>query len=225
MMNWTYKDWSEHQEKAIREAVHTVFTGMDFREGLNKFSPAEKHATGQFDGIISDRGPFGAPGGTFAAPTTLRITWQWDFAQQGAERCHVDATLVTQGPGDGVPLARSAQVVWRGDVNAAGRDEAAIDVPGVGPLRVTCRPGPKAVRALTIDTPQGADVTTREGSDDAMRPQPIGPVSAALPNNGMLAVKLAGGATVLASSRWKVNDPDPAQNFCFVAAQVVVPAA
>jgi hypothetical protein len=224
MMNWTYKDWSENQEKAIREALHDRYTGPDFREGLNKFGPAEKLSTGEYEGIISDRGPFDNVGAaTLAAPTTLKLTWQWDFSQPGSERCHVEATLTSQTASATPPVARSAPILWRGDSNAAGRDTAAVDVPGVGALALACQPGPLGARTLTVDTPQGATVTTREGSDDFARPQEVGPVSAALPNNGMVAIRFAGGATLLASSRWKVNDPDPAQNFCMVAAQSVTP--
>lgn len=224
MMNWTYKDWTQNQEKAIREALHDRYTGPDFREGLNKFSPTEKLSTGEFEGLISDRGPFGNVGGaSLAAPTTLRLTWQWDFSQAGSERCHVEATFTSQTASAVPPVARSAQILWRGDSNAAGRDAAAVDVPGVGTLSLACQPGPLGARSLTVDTAQGATVVTREGSDDFARPQDVGPVTAALPNNGMVTIRFAGGATLLASSRWKVNDPDPAQNFCAIAAQAVTP--
>jgi len=224
MMNWTYKDWSENQEKAIREALHTRYTGPDFREGLNKFGPAEKLSTGEYEGVISDRGPFDNVGGApLAAPTTLKLTWQWDFSQTGAERCHVEATFTSQTGSAVPPVARSAQLFWRGDANAAGRDVASVDVPGVGTLTLACQPGPLGARTLTVDTPQGATVITREGSEDFGRPQDVGPVSATLPNNGMLALRFAGGATLLASSRWKANDPDQSQNFCAIAAQAVTP--
>jgi hypothetical protein len=43
-----------------------------------------------------------------------------------------------------------------------------------------------------------------------------------LPNNGMLKFGLFDGASMLVSSRWKVNDPRASENFCRVAAQVVV---
>ncbi|WP_259316033.1 hypothetical protein [Capillimicrobium parvum] len=224
MMNWTYKDWSENQEKAIREALHDRYTGPDFREGLNKFGPAEKLSTGEYEGIISDRGPFDNIGAaSLAAPTTLKLTWQWDLGQSGGERCHVEGTFTSQTASSTPPVARSAQVLWRGDANAAGRDGASVEVPGVGTLAIACRPGPLGTRALTVDTAQGATVTTREGSDDFGRPQDVGPVSANLPNNGMIAIRFSGGATLLASSRWKVNDPDQTQNFCAIAAQAVAP--
>ncbi|HEY8585016.1 MAG TPA: hypothetical protein VIL49_18805 [Capillimicrobium sp.] len=225
MMNWTYKDWSQASEKAIREAQYGPGTGRDFREGLNKFGPAEKLSTGEFTGIISDRGPFGSVGGvSLAPPTTLKLTWQWDFSRPGDERCHVEATLVTEAGGEGRPSARSAQVAWRGDGNAAGRDASSVSVPGVGTMQLRCQPGPDGHRDLVLDTGLGAEVVTREGSEDASRDVPFGPVTAALPNNGMLEVRLADGTRVIVSSRWKANDPQPGENWCFVAAQAVVPA-
>jgi hypothetical protein len=221
MMNWTYKDWQGGQEKALREALHTTGTGPDFREGLNKFSPTEKHSTGEFDGIISDRGVIGSSGGPFAAPTTLHLTWVWDMSDSGHESCHLQATFTTQASGSTKPLARSVQVGWRGDGNAAGRTTSSVAVPGLGTATIRCEPGPSGNRTITFDTPGGATVTTREGSDDASVPQGSGPVTAQLPNNGQLSIAFAGGQTALVSSRWKTNDPDGSQNFCEIAAQVV----
>jgi methionine-rich copper-binding protein CopC len=226
MMNWTYRDWGENQEKAIREALHTAFTGNDFREGLNKFSPAEKTSTGEFDGIISDRGGLTVAAPTdLAAPTTLKLTWKWDFSQAGNESCHVEAELVTQNlASDAVPLARSTSIAWRGADAAPGHDTASVAVPGLGTLTLTCAANVNGSRTLTVDSAQGATITTREGSVDTASPQAIGPVTANLPNNGQVAITFPSGATLLASSRWKVNDPDPAQNSCFVAAQAIVPS-
>lgn len=224
MMNWTYKDWSQNTEKAIREAQHTQYTGKDFREGFNKFGPAEKVSTGEFDGLIADRGAFAVAAPTdLAAPTSLKVTWQWDFTQSGAERCHVDATFVTQSlANDLTPLARSGSIAWRGSDAAPGHDATAFAIPGVGAVSISCSAALLGARSLAIDAPQGGTVTTREGSDDRARPQEVGPVSGDLPNNGMLFVTLADGTRLVVSSRWKVNDPDPAQNSCFVAAQAVV---
>jgi hypothetical protein len=226
MMNWTYRDWGENQEKAIREALHTAFTGNDFREGLNKFSPAEKTSTGEFDGIISDRGGFTVAAPTdLAAPTTLKLTWKWDFSQAGNESCHVEAELVTPNlASDAVPLARSASIAWRGADAAAGHDSAAVAVPGLGTLTLNCAANVNGSRTLTVDSVQGATITTREASTDTSAPQSIGPVTANLPNNGQVAITFPSGATILVSSRWKVNDPDPTQNSCFVAAQAVIPS-
>jgi methionine-rich copper-binding protein CopC len=225
MMNWTYKDWDTFQEFALREAVHNENTGPDFREGINKFGPAEKHSTGFFDGIITDRGVIGAAGGTttLATPTTLHMEWKWDFSSEGHESCHVAATFTSETTSTERPLARSAQVLWRGDANAAGRDASTVNVPGLGDVTVTCEAGTRGNRTLTVDTPDGADVTTREGSDHPTVGQSIGPVVANLPNNGMLSIDFANGQTLLASSRYKINDPDGGRNFCSIAAQMVQP--
>jgi hypothetical protein len=224
MLNWTYKDWDAGREKALREALHTRFTGPDFTEGLNKFSPPEKRSTGEYDAIVTDRGPIGSTGGpALSAPTSYRLTWVWDFSKAGDERCHVEVELVTEAPLEARPYARSAQVLWRGEADSPGRDGATIDLPGVGRMAVICRPGPDGVRRFDLDTPGGGAVTTREASEDPTVDFRTGPISAALPNNGMLVVRLAAGPTVVVSSRWKLNDPDPALNSCAIAAQALVP--
>lgn len=221
---WTYRDWGEGQEKALREALHAPFTGPDFREGLNKFSPAEKRSTGEFVALVTDRGPFGSTGGpALAPPTSFRLTWVWDLSQPGNERCHAEVELVTEAAPEARPLARSAQVLWRGDADAAGRDVAAVDLPGVGRLTLTCQPGEAGVRRLDLDTPGAAAITTREGSEDPTVDAAAGPISTQLPNNGQVAIRLVAGQTLLVSSRWKTNDPDPAQNWCSVAAQARIP--
>jgi hypothetical protein len=162
-------------------------------------------------------------GGPFAAPTTLTLTWEWDFTSAGAARCHVEATLATETTQTSMPLARSAQVVWRGEANAPGRTVAGADLPGLGRLTLTCEPGTDGKRLLIVDGADGAQITTREGSDDPLVDRATGPITTTLPNNGQVAIRFPGGQTLLASSRFKTNDPGPAQNSCAVAAQVLVP--
>lgn len=226
MMLWTYKDWQQNSEKSIRESIHTQFTGPSFQEGLNKFSPPEKHMTGEYEGLIADRGVLDAPfGSSLAPPTSIDLTWEWDFSVPGQERCHVDATLRTENgnPTASRPLARSAQVVWRGDPNAPGHDSASTDVPGVGKVSLVCQAHPDGTRTLTVDpATQGGAVNVREGGEDKQTNYSAGPLVAQLPNNGQLKIGLYGGASVLVSSRWKVNDPKPGENSCRVTAQVVV---
>jgi hypothetical protein len=121
------------------------------------------------------------------------------------------------------PLARSVQVIWRGDPNAAGHDVAQAAVPGVGNVMLTCQASPSGVRTLVVDpATEGGTVVKREGGDDSQTDYAGGPLVAQLPNNGQLKLGLFGGASVLVSSRWKVNDPRPGENSCRVAAQVVV---
>jgi hypothetical protein len=224
MMNWVHKDWVQFQENALREGVLTQFTGTQVNEGFNKFSPAEKLSTGTFQGIISDRGLFGSAGGPGTAPTTISLAWSWDFTTQGDERCAVDATFTTEKATSATPpIARSLSLNWRGDDNAAGHDGASVDVPGLGRVDATCAAGVNGTRWVTITGPGGATVTTRQGSDETVVPVGTGPVAVPLPNNGMLQFAFPGGGTLLMSSRWKVNDPKPAQNYCFLAAQAVQP--
>lgn len=226
MMLWTYKDWTENSEKAIRESIHTEFSGPDFQEGLNKFSPPEHEMTGQYEGLITDRGTLGEPFATLLAPpTSILLTWVWRFGTNGKDRCHVEATLKTENgnPTTTRPYARSLQVVWRGEDNAAGHDVAEGDVPGVGRVTLSCRPGADGTRTITIDpATQGGTVFDRQGGDDRRTDTDRGPLVAQLPNNGMLKIGLYDGASVLVTSRWKVNDPLPGENSCRVAAQVVV---
>ena len=219
MMNWTYKDWGGYREKALREALYTTGTGEAFNEGLNKFGPPEKTSTGSFEGLISDRGPIGGPGGApLAAPMTISLSWQWDFSDPASSRCHVEAVFRTEAAATSPPLARSAQVLWRGEANAAANGLGAIDFPGLGEVAVSCRPGEP--RRLTVASPSGARIVTREGSEDGAVHRP-GPVSAALPNNGMVVVEMDSGERIVVASRWKLNDPDPELNWCAIAAQVL----
>lgn len=224
MMNWTKRDWVQWHENALREAVLTPNTGTQFNEGFNKWNPdSEKQSTGTFEGIISDRGPFGSPGGSdMAAPTTLSLAWQWDFTQTGNYRCSVNATFATQVPGESRPLARSTMLNWRGEANAPGRTGTTTIVEGLGRVDVSCEPGVDGVRWVTITGPQGATIIRRENSDETTSTVETGPVAAPLPTNGMLKFDFGSGRTLLMSSRYKFDDPDPTQNFCFIAGQSIV---
>ncbi|MFL5846600.1 MAG: hypothetical protein ACJ762_18100 [Solirubrobacteraceae bacterium] len=226
MMLWTYKNWQENSEKSIRESTHTQFTGPSFQEGLNKFSPPEKHMTGEYEGLITDRGVLDEPFATLLAPPTyIKVSWTWDFSDPSDSSCHVDATLVTENGSTGSdrPLARSLQVVWRGDPNAAGHDVVTSSVPGVGTMTLTCEASPGGTRTLRIDPAElGGGVTVREGGEDKLTNYASGPLVVPLPNNGQLSIGLFGGASVLVSSRWKVNDPKPGENWCRTGAQVIV---
>jgi hypothetical protein len=93
----------------------------------------------------------------------------------------------------------------------------------VGTVSVTCQALPGGTRTLTVDpATQGGSVNVREGGEDKQTNYDAGPLVAQLPNNGQLKIGLYGGASVLVSSRWKVNDPKPGENSCRVNAQVVV---
>jgi hypothetical protein len=222
MMNWTYKNWGSYQEKSLQEALYTTGTGFDFNQGLNKFSPAEKTSTGSFEGVISDRGPIGNPGGVVLSPvTTMSLNWEWDFTTPSEARCHVEAVFRTEAAPTTFPLARSLQLLWHGEANAAAYGYNAIEFPGLGPVSVRCQPGEP--RQLRVESPAGAKIVTREASEDSSITLGAGPVIANLPNNGMVVVEMSGGQRILIASRWKLNDPNPSQNYCAVAAQVLSP--
>lgn len=226
MMTWTYKNWGTWSEKAVREAKYSAGTGPDFREGMNKFSPAEKNSTGTFQGIISDRGPIDGPGGVaLAPPTTFDLNWVWDFTNPKNSKCHVEAIFRTQTDQITDPLARSVQIVWRGEANATDKNSiSTIDFPGLGEVQAICKAGPNGIRRLIIDSPLGGRVYTREGSEDNAVSQGTGPLVMRLPNNGMLFVQMDNGDRVLVSSRWKINDPVASNNWCVVSAQVYSPS-
>ncbi len=225
MMTWSYKNWGTWSEKSLREAKFTEGTGPDFREGFNKFGPTEKWSTGSFQGIISDRGPILGPGGVaLAQPTTYDLDWSWDFSNPKKARCHVEATFRTGTDLEEKPLARSVQIVWRGESNATDANtESSYDFPGLGEVKAVCKAGPTGTRRLTIDSPVGGRVITREGSDDFAVSQADGPLIMRLPNNGMLFVQLNTGERILVSSRWKTNDPVASRNWCVVSAQIYSP--
>jgi hypothetical protein len=225
MMTWTDKNWGTYREFALREAKYATGTGPDFREGFNKFGPTEKWSRGSFEGIISDRGPIEGPGGVaLSPPTTFDLDWEWDFSKPGRARCQVNAIFRTETEQTDPPLARSAQIVWRGESNATEKNSvSSSEFPGLGDVTVTCEAGPTGDRRLTIDSPVGGRVVTREGSDEVSAPFETGPIEARLPNNGMLFLQLNGGERMLVSSRWKVNDPSPEKNWCVVSAQIYRP--
>jgi hypothetical protein len=219
MMNWTYKNWGTYQEKSLREAVYTTGTGFDFNEGLNKFSPPEKTSTGSFDGVISDRGPIGNEGGAALAPvTTLSLDWEWDFTEPSKARCHVEAVFRTETADPTPPLARTVQVFWHGEAHASAYGYSSIEFPGLGTVSIRCEPGEP--RQITVNSSVGAKITTREASEDASLTEGAGPVVADLPNNGMLVIEMQSGQRILVASRWKLNDPNPSQNYCAIAGQV-----
>ncbi len=229
MMTWTYKSWDFGKgiEKAIREAKFVDGSGPDFREGLNKFEPPEKHSTGTFQGIISDRGPINGPGGPagLAPPTSFDLDWEWDFSKAAQSYCHVNATFRTQTDQITDPLARSVQIVWRGEANATDENTvSSVGFPDLGNVQAVCKPGYNGVRRLIVDGAVGGRVFTREGSEDYAVSQEDGPLIMRLPSNGMLFVQMDNGDRILVSSRWKTNDPVSSNNWCVVAGQIYSPS-
>jgi hypothetical protein len=169
--------------------------------------------------VLSDRGPIGNPGGVALSPvTTLSLDWEWDFTKPSEARCHVDALFSTETAATTFPLARTLQVVWHGEANAAAYGSAETEFPGLGTVSIRCEPGEP--RQIRVESPAGAKVITREASEDSSITEGSGPVVANLPNNGMVVLEMSSGQRILVASRWKLNDPDPSQNYCAIAGQV-----
>ena len=225
MLLYTFRTSSEATFGSVREAVTTPFTGPDFNEGFNVSTPPEARSTGTFTGVISDRLPFGSPGGTGAPPTVVELSWNWNFAGGTDSSCSVTANFTTEAAGTNPPVARSLAVNWSGDGNAIGNGAAATEVPGLGNARVDCQAA-GGIRRFTLFPQAGVGpvtFTAYEGSDVTTSAQSQGPYRYELPNNGLVTADVDGDdrTDLFLSSRWKANDPDPAQNFCHLAGVVV----
>jgi hypothetical protein len=227
MMLWTFRDWEEAGEYAIREAELTRYTGPDFNEGLNKFQPAEKRSRGSFVGVVGDGLP--APGafGSGRSPTEVRLTWSWDFSDPANASCNVDATFTSQGPGTVGSLATGLSLAWQGADGVPADTTIVTPVPGLGRVHLRCDPRPEGARQLIVEPDvslPGLEILTHEGSDTSRGTIASTPYVVPVPNNGLVEVAASSGARPLRlvlSSRWKVNDPDPAANFCRLSGIVV----
>lgn len=227
MMLWTLRDWDGGSELAIREPQMTRFTGPDFNEGLNKFTPSEKRSRGSFVGVVGDGLPAAGTFGEGRSPTEVRLTWSWDFSDPATARCSVAATLTTQGPGTTGTVARGLSLAWNGADGVPADTTASTLVPGLGTVRLRCDAGPQGVRQLVVEPEvaiPGIMLTTYEGSDRSDRMLGNAPYVLPLPNNGLVEATAPGGAPLrlLVASRWKVNDPDPAENSCRLSGIVVI---
>ena len=141
---------------------------------------------------------------------------------------------------------------WRGLSNAPGNDTASEVLPGIGTLTLSCPttaptedPGNRKLNLTngTNGKRVTATLTTFQGSGtsgaSSVERKPAGPtenLSFGIPSNGMMdgtfaTEPLEGGsvtpgslasASIVLSSYWKTNDPDPNENFCHISAQVFV---
>lgn len=226
MTLWTFRDWEGGSEVAIREPEMTQFTGPDFNEGLNKFTPSEKRSHGSFVGIVGDGLPPAGAFGSGRSPTEIRLTWSWDFTDPADARCAVVATLTSQGPGTAGAVARGLSLAWRGADAVPSDTTATTPLPGLGTVRLRCDARPEGVRQLVVEPDAalpGLVLTTYEGSDRSDRALGHTPYTLPLPNSGLVEASTPSGGPLrlLVASRWKVNDPDPAENFCRLSAIVV----
>jgi hypothetical protein len=226
MMLWTSRDWDGGSEVALREAQMTPFTGPDFNEGLNKFTPAETHSHGTFEGVVGDGLPAAGTFGAGRSPTEVRLSWSWDFSDPATASCTVSATFTSAGPGTAGAVARGLSLAWNGAGGLPADTTLATSVPGLGTVRLRCDAGADGIRQLSVEPDAvlpGLALTTFEGSDRSDRGLGNTPYVVPLPNNGLIEAATPSGAPLrlLLESRWKVNDPDPAQNFCRLSGIVV----
>ena len=225
MMLWTVRDWEGGSEGALREAQMTPFTGPDFNEGMNKFTPTEKRSHGTFAGVVGDGMPAAGTFGAGRRPTEIRLSWSWDFADPAAARCSATATVTSEGAGEAGEIARGLSLAWTGESGVPPDTTIATAVPGLGTVRLRCDPRPDGVRRLEVEPqapPAGLVVSTFEGSERSDRAVGAAPYVVELPNNGLVEAVTPAGTRIVLASRWKVNDPDPAQNFCRLTGVAVV---
>jgi hypothetical protein len=146
-----------------------------------------------------------------------------------------------QGPPGppGPNIAVSPTLNWHGLENAEGRDRTVTELPGIARIELRC--GTAAQDILITPSNEGvrtvADVTTFQGegtagvsSHDRQFSESLAPLAIPLPPNGMIEGTLsvepisgegvgAAPASFTFSSEWKLNDPDAAANYCYIAGQ------
>jgi hypothetical protein len=142
----------------------------------------------------------------------------------------------------GPDLAVSLTVNWSGLAYAPERDTTVQSVPGIGQAEARCTP---EEQALVITPAQSgartvADVTTFQGegtagisSNSRIYSESTAPLTIPLPTDGMISGTLSvepidgdGGSeptpySLTISSEWKLNDPDEANNYCYIAGQLL----
>jgi hypothetical protein len=139
----------------------------------------------------------------------------------------------------GPNIAVSPTLNWHGLENAEDRDTALTELPGIAMIELRC--GTAAQDILITPLNEGvrtvADMTTFQGegtagvsSHDRLFTESTAPLAIPLPPNGMiegtLSVESISGvgpgavpASFTLSSEWKLNDPDPTANYCYIAGQ------
>jgi hypothetical protein len=146
-----------------------------------------------------------------------------------------------QGPPGppGPNIAVSPTLNWHGLENAAGRDTAVTELPGMAKIELRCSTAAQDI--LITPVQEGvrtvADVTTFQGegtagvsSHNRTFSESRAPLAIPLPPNGMIEGTLsvepisgegagAAPASFTFSSEWKLNDPEAAANYCYVAGQ------
>lgn len=138
-------------------------------------------------------------------------------------------------------VVRSLSINWRNGA-FAGRDTAALELPGLGRLVAVCSAGETSLRLYparggvrTVATvTRFEDTKSVNSTPFSLKAEDPVPVADPLPPNGMISATLSvqplggdGGrgpapATLIVSSEHKLNGETADENFCFVAAQAIV---
>lgn len=160
-------------------------------------------------------GPRGFPGASGEQVTQLAVDWN------GAANAAGNDTASITLPGIGVLT-----------LSCPASDGTSYPGPRKLTLAYGANPGFRTV--ATLNTLQGSDMYPDNVSN--VRQESTGStIDYALPNNGMItgtfsAETVSGdgssagelpGAQITMSSSWKTNDPNPADNFCHLSAQVI----
>jgi hypothetical protein len=140
----------------------------------------------------------------------------------------------------GPDLAVSLTINWSGLAYAPERDTTVQSIPGIAQVEARCTLEEQAL--VVTPTVSGvrtvADVTTFQGEGTAgvssharSFSESTAPLTIPLPTNGMIEGTLSvepitgdGGAgpapySLTLSSEWKLNDPDEANDYCYIAGQ------
>jgi hypothetical protein len=140
----------------------------------------------------------------------------------------------------GPNLAVALSVNWSGLAYAPERDTDIETIPGVAQVEARCSPEEQEIVVTPVlsGVRTVADVTTFQGEGTAgasshvrLYTESTAPLTIPLPTNGMVEGTLSeeplggdGGAgpapsSLTLSSEWKLNDPDEANDYCYVAGQ------
>lgn len=143
-------------------------TGPNAQEGFNVENGVEDTATGQMQGLISQRSAFNQPGFPTAPSTAFVLEWKWKGLDGpvNKQRCKVDATFITKMPAGTMIKTKKAKRVtrspgaatsetsvdWHGEADAAlGKTEGVpAKLVSLGELGATCPTGRDSAAALTI---------------------------------------------------------------------------
>jgi hypothetical protein len=147
-----------------------------------------------------------------------------------------------QGPPGppGPNIAVSPTLNWHGLENAPGRDTTLAELPGLATIEARCSTAAQdiLITPLSEGVRTVVDMTTFQGegvagvsSHNRVSTESLAPLAIPLPPNGMIEGTLsvepisgegsdrAAPVSFTVSSEWKLNDPAPENNYCYIAGQ------